>query len=59
MVQLNVPGVREEIEEDVLNGSPHRLSQGVFPFCQEVLDISQIAIAFHRISPPFFIQSCL
>ena len=31
MVQLNVPGVREEIEEDVLNGSPHRLSQGVFP----------------------------
>ena len=30
-----------------LNGSPHRLSQGVFPSSQEVLD------AFHGISPPF------
>ena len=25
-----------------------------FPICQEVLDISHIAIAFHRISPPCF-----
>ena len=28
-----------------------------FHICQEVLDISQIAIAFHRISRPFFIQA--
>ena len=27
------------------------------PICHEVLDILQIATAFHRISPPFFIQS--
>ena len=27
---------------------------GDFPVCQEVLDISQIVIAFHRICPPFF-----
>ena len=30
-----------------------------FPVCQVVLDISLIATAFHRISPPFFIQSWL
>ena len=30
-----------------------------FPICQEILNISQIAIAFHRISPPFFIQARL
>ena len=30
-----------------------------FPVCQEVLNISQIAIAFHRISPPFFIPARL
>ena len=28
-----------------------------FLFCQEVLNISQIAIALHRISPPFFIHA--
>ena len=30
-----------------------------FPVCQEILDISQMAIAFHRIWPPLFIQSRL
>ena len=29
------------------------------PVCQEILDISKIAIEFHRISPPFFIQARL
>ena len=28
-----------------------------FPFCQEVLDVSQIAKAFHRVRPPRFIQA--
>ena len=37
-----------------LNFSPNRLSYG---FSRLVLDISQIAIAFHRISPPSFICS--
>ena len=30
-----------------------------FPVCQKVLDISQIAIAFHRVWPPPFIQAWL
>ena len=30
-----------------------------FPICQEVLDISQIAKACHRIKPPFFVQTRL
>ena len=30
-----------------------------FPVCQEILDILQIVLAFHRISPPIFIQSWL
>ena len=30
-----------------------------FPVCQEVLDIAQIALAFHGIWPPLFIQSRL
>ena len=42
-----------------LNGSPNRLSCGVFPICQEVLDILQMAIAFHRFWPPPFIKSWL
>ena len=39
-----------------LIGSPNRLFR-CFPTCQEVLNFSQIAIAFHGISPPFFIQA--
>ena len=31
----------------------------VFSICQEMLDISQTATAFHRIRPPFTIQSGL
>ena len=30
-----------------------------FPICQEVLNISQIAVAFQRISEPYFIQAWL
>ena len=30
-----------------------------FPILQEVLDITQVAVTFHRISPPFFIQAGL
>ena len=40
----------------LLSGSPNRLSKGVFPICQEVLNISQIAIAFHIIGPPLLIH---
>ena len=35
-----------------VNVSPHRLSCGVFPSAKEVLDISQITIAFHGVWPP-------
>ena len=41
------------------NGSPNPLSSGVLLVCQEVLNISQIAIAFHRLRPPLFIQARL
>ena len=35
-----------------LNGSPNRLSFGVFSISQQVLDVSQTAIAFHGVWPP-------
>ena len=41
-----------------LNGFPKRLSYGVFP-SDEILTVSQIGIAFHRICPPIFIQTWL
>ena len=42
-----------------LTGSPTRPSTKCFHTCQDVLDISQIAMAFHGISQPFFNQARL
>ena len=41
-----------------LIGFPKRLSYGVFP-SDEILNVSQIGIAFHLIRPPTFIQTRL
>ena len=41
------------------NGSPNRLFLLSLPVCQEVLDISQIAVPFHGIRPPLFLQVSL
>ena len=42
-----------------LNGFPKSLSYGCFPIRQEILNISQIGMAFHGICPPLFIQTWL
>ena len=42
-----------------LNGFPKRLSYGGLPIRQEILNVSQIRIAFHGICPPIFIQTWL
>ena len=36
------------------SGAPNRHSQGVFPFCQEILNISQTATVFHTADVPSF-----
>ena len=39
--------------------SRKRLSYGVFPSDTDILNVSQISIAFHGLCPPCFIQTCL
>ena len=39
--------------------APKRLSYGGFPIRQEILNVAQIGITFHRICPSIFIQTWL
>ena len=42
-----------------LKDIPNRLSHGCLPIRQEILNVSQIAVTLHGISPPFFIKTWL